>query len=260
MNNWIVYKHTAPSNKVYIGITSKSVARRWRNNDEGYLRKYKSGGYIQPSFANAILKYGWDNITHEILFEGLSKEEAITKEIELISENKDNCYNLTAGGEGCHNRKVSKETKIKISKAQLGHIGYNKGIPMKEETKNKISVANSGRKLSDEHKRKISESRKGIVFSEEHKQNLSNAIKGRTAWNKGKKMPDGFGDKVSARFKGKKLSLEHIKKMNKSKQIPISIDGVKYNSYKEASLAIGVSAKTISRRINNPEFKNYIKL
>lgn len=74
---------------------------------------------------------------------------------------------------------------------------------MKEETKNKISIANSGRKLSDEHKRKISESRKGIVFSEEHKQNLSNAIKGRTAWNKGKKMPDGFSDKVSARFKGK---------------------------------------------------------
>ena len=29
MKKWIVYKHTSPSGKVYIGITSNSPEKRW---------------------------------------------------------------------------------------------------------------------------------------------------------------------------------------------------------------------------------------
>ena len=75
---YVVYKHTNKFNgKVYIGITSRSVKRRWGNNGKQYL-------YDNSRFANAIQKYGWDNFEHEILFEGLSKKEACQKEIELI--------------------------------------------------------------------------------------------------------------------------------------------------------------------------------
>jgi predicted GIY-YIG superfamily endonuclease len=28
--NYIVYKHTTPSNKVYIGITGRTAERRWQ--------------------------------------------------------------------------------------------------------------------------------------------------------------------------------------------------------------------------------------
>ena len=35
INNYIVYKHTTPNNKMYIGITMQNVNRRWRNGD-GY--------------------------------------------------------------------------------------------------------------------------------------------------------------------------------------------------------------------------------
>lgn len=62
-----LYRHTSPSGKVYIGITKTSVYARW-NKGRGYRRN-------QPAFYNAILKYGWDNINHEILFDNLTRIE-----------------------------------------------------------------------------------------------------------------------------------------------------------------------------------------
>ena len=73
---WTVYKHTSPSNKVYIGITSKSCQERWANGN-GY-----KGNSI---FSKSIKKYGWKNISHEILYEGLTKKEAIKKEKERLA-------------------------------------------------------------------------------------------------------------------------------------------------------------------------------
>lgn len=92
--DYCVYKHTAPNGKVYIGITCQNPLIRWANG-LGYSRN----GY----FTNAIVKYGWDNIKHEILFDGLTKEDACQKEIELIAHYKSNIadfgYNLSSGGE-----------------------------------------------------------------------------------------------------------------------------------------------------------------
>lgn len=112
IKNYTVYKHTTPNKKIYIGITSMAIIRRW-NNGHGYrCNKY---------FNRAILKYGWDNIKHEILFTNLSKEEAEQKEIELIAHYKSNQrkygYNIENGGQV---HKVSEETKEKIRKANLG--------------------------------------------------------------------------------------------------------------------------------------------
>lgn len=93
MQRYTVYRHTAPNGKVSIGITSMEPDKRW-NNGYGYKR--------QPYFMNAIRKYGWDNFKHEILFVGLSKEEAERKEIELIaqchSDEKAHGYNVEHGG------------------------------------------------------------------------------------------------------------------------------------------------------------------
>ena len=70
---WIVYRHTSPSGKVYIGITSDLPKRRWRNG----IHKYASN----PYFIKAIQKHGWENFTHEIL----RHDEACTYEKELIA-------------------------------------------------------------------------------------------------------------------------------------------------------------------------------
>ena len=93
---WKVYKHKAPNEKIYIGITSQDPERRWQN---GY------GYATQQLFWRAIQKYGWENIQHEILEENLTKEEAFQKEkyyIDIFKSNqREYGYNVTSGGDGC---------------------------------------------------------------------------------------------------------------------------------------------------------------
>lgn len=88
--------HITPANKYYIGITSQLCTKRWGVNGKNYNR--------HPYFYNAILKYGWDNIDHIILFENLSEKEAKQYEQDLIkffNTNSSNFgYNLTYGGNG----------------------------------------------------------------------------------------------------------------------------------------------------------------
>lgn len=93
-DTWCVYRHISPSNKVYIGITSRKPELRWGHNGIYYKGCNK--------FYNAILKYGWDNIKHEILIDNASKEEACILEQMLISHYKrlGVSYNITDGGEG----------------------------------------------------------------------------------------------------------------------------------------------------------------
>ena len=40
---YYVYKHTFPNNKVYIGITCRTLEERWGKNGNGYLTKNKKG-------------------------------------------------------------------------------------------------------------------------------------------------------------------------------------------------------------------------
>ena len=115
MGNWTVYKHTNKINgKSYIGITSRKPEDRWGTN--GY--KYQSQKSKYLCFSKAIQKYGWDNFTHEILFTGLTKEDACKKEKELISFYNSKApfgYNLTDGGEGTSGYEVSEEFKQRRS-------------------------------------------------------------------------------------------------------------------------------------------------
>lgn len=162
---WIVYKHTSPVGKVYIGITHQKPEKRWQ---KGY-------GYKEnPHFYSAIQKYGWDNFKHEILFDNLTQKEAETKEIELItqyqSNNRTYGYNISSGGginypseEGLQRLKdlwtghvVPEETRRKISETQKGKI-----IPL--ETRLKMSASRKGRKRSPEAIQKTIEGRQKPV-------------------------------------------------------------------------------------------------
>ena len=141
-NNDVLYLHITPSGKKYFGVTSTTANQRWKNG-----KGYKENKY----FTNAIEKYGWDNIAHIILAEGLTSFEADLFEIFCIAYydtmNRDIGYNLTSGGRS--------------------HFHHT------EESKQKISERHKGKALSEESKQKISERHKGRAFSEEHKQKLS---------------------------------------------------------------------------------------
>lgn len=102
--------------------------------------------------------------------------------------------------------------------------GSNLGYHHTEETKKKISESTTGVKKSEEHAKHIREGQSGRVLTEEHKAKLSEAARHR-------KSP--------------------------SNHAIISIDGVIYNSLKEASEATGVKYNTIQKRLKNPNFSNY---
>ena len=118
---WIVYQHITPSNKVYIGITHcKNPQDRWK-----YGNGYKNNTY----FYKAILKYGWKNIIHKILFENISEQYAKNIEILLIRQYKklNLCYNITDGGQGKLGikNKVSDETKYVLLKCTPLFVSFS---------------------------------------------------------------------------------------------------------------------------------------
>ncbi|MBQ7540673.1 MAG: GIY-YIG nuclease family protein [Clostridia bacterium] len=175
-----VYKHTAPNGKVYIGITSQNVEKRFRNG-HGY-----SGNVY---FKNSIDKYGWDNFSHEILFHGLSADEAYQKERELIayyrSNEREYGFNLTDGGESRFHPVESSIQKMRDAKKGMyvGEKNPHYGRPCSDEEKRKISLAlkgrfagdknhNYGKPISDAQKRLISLARTG-----KHYPKLSESVK-----------------------------------------------------------------------------------
>lgn len=147
---WNVYVHTCPNGKKYVGITSRKCEDRWRNG-QGYRNN--------KHFHNAIIKYGWGNIKHEIVREGLSKEEAQKLESELIKLSNSNNplfgYNHSSGGEGKTGFSPTRETREKIKRKLCG---THRPI----EVRRKLSIAHSGKCLSDEHKKRIKSSCKNI--------------------------------------------------------------------------------------------------
>lgn len=93
MKTYCIYKHTLPNQKVYIGQTC-DISHRWR-----------ASSYVGNSFFyNAIQKYGWENITHEILENNLTLDEANEREKYYIAlyqaTNSEYGYNLRIGGDG----------------------------------------------------------------------------------------------------------------------------------------------------------------
>ena len=138
-NMFSVYKHTFPNGKVYIGITSTNVSKRW-NGGLGY----KS----QMLMFRAIAKYGWDNIRHDVLFDSITQEEAEATEKRLIAE-YNACdapygYNVESGGNA--GKKLAESTRQKISESRkVKRWDYFKGRHHTEESKRLLSEAHKGK-------------------------------------------------------------------------------------------------------------------
>jgi group I intron endonuclease len=209
MGDYLVYKHTSPSGKSYIGQT-KDYDKRCNQH------KLSTGC---RAINSAINKYGWDNFTHEILIEGLSLDEANRWEEVLIKELNTlapNGYNLRTGGA---NSSPSEETKSKISEAKKGHT-YS------DEARRKMSADRKGIPKSDEARANMSDARKGVPKSDEARANMSKVRQGKkrephseetrakiSSAHKGKIIPDEARANMSAARVGKKRGPYKIKQI-----------------------------------------------
>lgn len=278
--NYIVYKHTCKDNgKIYIGLTGTSLLTRTGYNGEGYLHKKKNGDYVQPQLARAILKHGWDNFEHKILFDGLTKEEADKKEKEMIvfydSRNPQKGYNTREGGS---NGKLSEDTKDKLRKNMTGRYNGEKnpffGKTHSEETKriigekNKIHSANRdisgennpmwGRKLTPEEKEKR-KSMLGKHHSEESKKKMSEAKKKWYEDHPNYRCPPRSEEckkKLKEKMTGRVMTEEWKKKIGEGHALYNCIcveTGEKFPSIAEAGRVKGIDKASIQRVVNGKQ-------
>lgn len=187
----VVYLITNRDNgKMYIGKTERTFAERWKAHCFDALHN-KSDTY----FHRSIRKHRPYSFTYKILAEVKSRMELDEAEIHFIAlyetHNPEFGYNGSLGGTGGI---MTAESRKRLSESLKGR----KHKPTSEETKEKIRIANTGRKktqeeiekmretrkrngkkLSEETRAKMSLAKKGGVLSEEHKRKIGLASIGR---------------------------------------------------------------------------------
>lgn len=197
---YVIYKHTSPSGKSYIGLTNNLTRR---------ITEHKSSSSGCVAFSKAIQKYGWDSFTTEILSCNLTLEEANILEETYIRELNTlvpNGYNLQSGG---NVRLHSDESKQRMSDKR-------KGIPKTDEHKHLLSKSRLGTSQSEETKRKKSESLKGKPKSDIAKQKARDRIQTEETRQKIRKIRTGTTrsnetkQKMSQQRKGRKLCVDPI--------------------------------------------------
>ena len=181
INHWIIYMYTFPNGKRYIGKTKNSLHRRQGAN----FKRYENCKLLW----NAIQKYGEDNIVQEILFENdMTDEYAARLEQICILLFKTNAnkfssepygYNLTDGGDGMNGWKPDEERYEQLVEQMRSFHEKRRGTHHTEEAKKKMSDAKKGKKhpMSDETKKKISIANSKENMSEETKIRRSKAVK-----------------------------------------------------------------------------------
>lgn len=183
-----IYKITSPTNKVYIGCTVN-----FYNRIHSYNKDLKQDKLGQPKLYNSFKKYGIINHTFEIV-----KTVEIVEELNALEREYIKMYNSVLEGLNC---------------TDGGRDTYNHS----DETKEKISKINKGRKLSaltisrlsESHKGKPS-NRKGVTLSEETRKRISDTKK-----SQNKKLTEEHKAAISEGNKSKSISEETRDKINK---------------------------------------------
>lgn len=223
-----MYVLTCPLENIvrYVGITSVPLPRRLREHLKAKKRNNTHKfHYIQQLKALQLKPL------IELVVDGLSQEEACKLEIELIA-------------------KYRNEVGVKL--LNISHGGFTPS----EETRQKMSEANSGsnhynygKSLSTEHKKAVSDALKGRIFTEEHRRNHAVSLKGRQM-NEEWKKKNSEAQKASE--KSKANILLQSTKLRKS-VVQSTLDGndlAEYESMRDASRKTGINFALIQQAAN----------
>ena len=176
-----VYIHTTPDGKKYVGATHINPNKRFRNGH----------GYRYQFFYQAVLKFGWENISHQ-LYEVDTEEEMKYLERYLISyydtTNPEKGYNIAKGDStqdhGYDHPEFGKSDKNPRDK-EIHHKYYNseKGKEAQKRFKNsekgKESIKISNKKYYNSEKGKESHKRANQRF----RMTEANKISQKKYWN-----------------------------------------------------------------------------
>lgn len=166
----------------YVG---KGSSDRMYRHEKKILRGSSTGNHHLDNTIKRIHKSG-ERVIHRKIISNVTEEEAFSKEKQLIAQfGMKNLCNYTEGGDGWSPT---------------------------EETRAKISRANTGKKRSDEARRKISESKTGTKWTEARRLQQSKLKKGKSQSPKQK----AANAIRSAKMKGRKFTEEHRKKLSQS--------------------------------------------
>jgi hypothetical protein len=186
--NHVVYRHYVGGVTIYIGVGSHARAVNFHNRSTAYRDYVAQHGKPQAE------------ITHE----GLSREDAHEREIELIARygrtiDGGTLLNSARGGIGrscphtdearakmskvAKGKIISAEQRDKIAASLRGRPGATRGRKLSPEHIEKTAAAHRGMKHSAETRAKMSISHKGkkrAPFSPEHRAAMSAARLGKT--------------------------------------------------------------------------------
>lgn len=179
-----IYLITSPSSKVYVGQSMILIEQKI--NSYRRLEKYDK---TDRKIANAIRKYGWENMKFEVIESSNSwtKDQLNEREIYWISyyNSIDNGYNMTIGGDGVdsnlarqlalkHHETMSVEKKQQRSdNCSVGQRSRYKNTPDSDVTKQRKSDAHKGKYLIESPDGRIWETNIGLKdFAEQHSNEL----------------------------------------------------------------------------------------
>jgi hypothetical protein len=213
-----IYKLTSPSGKCYIG-QSRDIIGRFRGHKSDTKRKHQKLYY-------GIRKYGYENFTKEIL-EECDQNVLDIREIYWINyyDSANKGYNCDVGGQ--IHKTFSKEHKEKLRQAAIKQNQDGRGAPSLEFYIDDIlykSISDASKKL-------------GIPHKTVH--NRLNSI-----------------NQKYANYRYKDESRIPIRETRVWQSKPFQIDGIIYNTLKDASSKLNIPEVTLMRKLKNGKIPN----
>lgn len=252
----IIYKITNLKNgKIYIGQTIKSLKERWRLHKFCSMHPEK---YADTRLSRAIRKHGLENFTIEEIEKCENLDLLNEREVYWITfyNTIKTGYNVLHGGK---NSKHSEESKQKISKANFGRK-FTEEWKINISNSKKGQVSRRGFKMPDHVKTALLKANKNKVLSEEHKNKISVALSKKRNGENNPFFNKTHSDETKLKMSEKRAGRKPNQKIKECEYQKISEYLNQGKTMNEISKIYNVSQATISNIKKNLVQAGWIKL